>query len=356
MEITKADKIAKYPFLDFAGDFLKEQGLDLEKIATDPDYKLIIDKAYHRIEAATDGKIYKTDVVEDNIKGDKANDIALTREVLSFIVAIILLKLSGMNTLIQRFSLAEARRAEKYLERDLLGPTKTSNTIIEKEQRTSSAIEIIKELFSVNIQKQNNHFTISVSDYLKHAIHFHEKEWKLVNRQVDQGLVFLTTHEIVRLFRKELGNYINLKIKSTNTPSMLEAFEKPVKQLVAIAKKFSVKIVTSTEFPPCIKHAIAVLENGENLSHSGRFLLGTYLLGRGQTIEQIAPLFKNAPDYNEKVTLYQLTHLAGQSGSRTKYSCPSCEKIESQNLCFATPECDNIINPTQFGKKKTINA
>ena len=85
-------------------------------------------------------------------------------------------------------------------------------------------------------------------------------------------------------------------------------------------------------------------------------MLATFLLARGQSIEQIAPLFKNAPDYNEKITLYQLNHLAGSSGSGTKYSCPSCEKLQSQSLCFAIPECDRIINPLQFGKKKTVNA
>jgi DNA primase large subunit len=81
-------------------------------------------------------------------------------------------------------------------------------------------------------------------------------------------------------------------------------------------------------------------------------MLATFLLSKGQTVQQIAPLFKNAPDYNERVTLYQLNHLAGISGSGTKYSCPSCEKLKTQSLCFATSECDTIINPLQFGKKR----
>ena len=147
-----------------------------------------------------------------------------------------------------------------------------------------------------------------------------------------------------------------LKIISTKTPEMFEGFQEPVNKLLSLAKKFSSGTVVSTEYPPCIKHGIEVLEKGENLPHSGRFMLATFLLSRGQSVEQIAPLFKNAPDFNEKVTLYQLNHLAGTSGSGTKYSCPSCEKLKSQNLCFAIPECDNIVNPLQFGKKKTVNA
>jgi DNA primase large subunit len=81
-------------------------------------------------------------------------------------------------------------------------------------------------------------------------------------------------------------------------------------------------------------------------------MLATFLLSKGQSVQQIAPLFKNAPDYNPRVTLYQLNHLAGTSGSGTQYSCPSCEKLKTQSLCFATSECDNIINPLQFGKKR----
>src|SRR3989304_2429847 len=82
------DEMAKYPFLTEAGQYLK----------------------YNRIEIATTGKIYRSEVTS-------LEDLDL--EVFSFLLAVILLKLSGMNTLIRRFSLAEARRAEKYLEKDL---------------------------------------------------------------------------------------------------------------------------------------------------------------------------------------------------------------------------------------------
>jgi len=338
------DEMAKYPFLADSGQYLKDKGFTLEQFGSDPDLKQIVDKAYHRIEAAAQGKIYRSDIVGDHA----AKDYALPREVFSFLLAVVLLKLSGMQTLIRRFSLAEARRAEKFLERDL--------TKFSAKNKEDLAIRILGDLFSINVKKNNDYFVISVSDYLEHSISFHEREWKLVNRRVDAGLVSLTSHETVRLVRKELGNYINSKIKNANIPTMADSFKESVQRLESLAKKFPTTIISSTEYPPCIKHAIEVLEKGENLPHSGRFMLGTYLLSKGQSIDQIAPLFKNAPDYNEKVTLYQLNHLAGSSGSGTKYICPSCEKLKSQDLCFIIPECDGIINPLQFGKKKIVNA
>jgi len=324
------DEIAKYPFLAEAGQYLQDKGFTLEQFATDPDLQIIVDKAYERIEAATNGKIY-------NPKFDNSDTF-------SFLIAIVLLKLSGMNTLINRFSLAEARRAEKFLEKDLGNSNKTSEEL---------AIKIIRDIFSVSVKKSNNHFVIPIPDYLRHAVNFHELEWKLVNRHVESGMVFLSPHETVRLIRRELGGYIRSRIKAANTPSLYKGFEDKVNRLVDLAKKFTVSITVSTEYPPCIKHAIDVLEGGENLSHSGRFMLATFLLGRGQSIDEIAPLFKNAPDYNEKVTRYQINQIAGETGSNTKYSCPSCEKIKSNDLCFAIPECDTIINPIQFGKKRS---
>jgi len=325
------DEIAKYPFLAEAGQYLQDKGFTLEQFATDPDLQIIVDKAYERIESATNGKIYNT-------KLDSSDTF-------SFLIAIILLKLSGMNTLINRFSLAEARRAEKFLEKDLIGNLdKTSEEL---------AIKIIRDIFSVSVKKIKNYFVIPIPDYLRHAVNFHELEWKLVNRRVENGMVFLTPHEAVRLIRKELSGYIGSRIRAANTPSMHKGFEDKVNKLVGLAKKFTVSTTVSTEYPPCIKHAIDVLENGENLSHSGRFMLATFLLGRGQPIDKIALLFKNAPDYNEKITRYQINQIAGETGGNTKYSCPSCEKIKSNDLCFAIPECDNIINPIQFGKKRS---
>jgi len=332
------DEMAKYPFLAEAGQYLKDKGFSLEQFGNDPDLKPILDKAYNRIEVATTGKIYRTEIV-------RLEDLDL--EVFSFLIAVILLKLSGMNTLIRRFSLAEARRAEKYLEKDLAD--------LSNKTKEELATRIIKELFSINIQKKDDFFIIPISDYLKHSVSFHEREWKLINRHIENGMVVLSSHETVRLIRKELDSYIASKIRSTGTPSMIEPLKKPVEKLISLAKKFSVPTVTSTEYPPCIKHAINVLDKGENLPHSGRFLLATYLLGVGQSVEQIAPLFKNAPDYNEKITMYQLNHLKGSSGSGTEYKCPSCERVKSKDLCFATSDCDGIINPLQFKKKKALN-
>ena len=323
--------LAKYPFLAEAGEYLRDTGLSLEQLG-EPDWKPILEKAYGRIVVASSGQIYRADI-------DRFDS-----EILSFIVAIILLKSAATGTLTRRFSLAEARRAEKYLQQDLW---------MQKDKKNLELpLKIIQELFGVRVSVENDEFVIRIPDYLRRAVHFHEKEWKLVNRRVANGFVYLTAHETVRLIRTEIGEYINSKIQSISITSIPESFRQRVQDLILLAKRFSDTTIVSSDYPPCVKHAIGVLERGENLPHSGRFLLATYLIAKGQTIDQIAPLFKNAPDYNERITKYQLEHISGSAGKGTKYQCPSCDKLRSESLCFAIPDCDGIINPVQFGKKR----
>lgn len=326
--------LAKYPFLAEAGEYLRDKGFNLEQLGH-PDWGPLVEKGYGRIVVASSGEIYGTD--KETLENPDM-------EILSFIVAIILLKSSGIGTLIRRFSLAEARRAEKFLQQDLRSGKDKKNLDL--------PTKIIQELFGVTVKVENDEFVIQIPDYLQRAVHFHEKEWKLVNRRVAHGFVYLTAHETVRLIRAELGQYINSKIHSVTVPQIPENLQSRVQDLVALSKKFSDSVVFSSEYAPCVKHAIEVLEKGENLPHSGRFLLATYLLAKGQTVDQIAPLFKNAPDFNERVTRYQLEHISGSTGRGTKYQCPSCEKLRSENLCFAIPECDGIINPIKFGTRK----
>jgi DNA primase large subunit len=80
--------------------------------------------------------------------------------------------------------------------------------------------------------------------------------------------------------------------------------------------------------------------------------MATYLLGIGKTVDEIVALFPRVPDFNEKVTRYQVEHLAGLKGGRTRYKSPSCGTLQTHGLCFKTVECDDIKNPIQFGRKR----
>ena len=56
MLIVGTEEKAKYPFLAEAGQYLKDQGFTLEQFGADADLYPIVDKAYKRIETASEHK------------------------------------------------------------------------------------------------------------------------------------------------------------------------------------------------------------------------------------------------------------------------------------------------------------
>src|SRR5215207_4920218 len=324
--------LARYPFLNEAGEYLRESSFGWEELDR-PDMKYIIDRAAERIEMEVDGKIY------DNLERYEI-------EILTFLISLVIIKSIGIDQVLRKFALAEARRAEKFLTEDLRKQSEI--------KRRSVFTKIFEDLFKLKIviSEDRRLFKVRVVDYLARASHFHEQEWKLINRLVHNGYVYLDADETVRLIRSELSVLIYSRSKTmtlSNLPDSIKA------KVLGIAPKFGrdyyrANIQTISGYPPCVKHAIDEMSKGENLSHSARILLATYMLSIGKNIDEIASLFHTAPDYDEKVTRYQIEHLAGKKGSGTKYFVPSCEKVINENLCFATKEWAGIVNPFQFGR------
>lgn len=325
--------LAKYPFLNEAGEYLRESGFGWDELER-PDMREIIDRAAERIEIEVGGAVYE--------KLDRYEV-----EILTFLVSLIMVKSISLEPVLRKFALAEARRAEKFLTEDLRRQS--------ENQKQSLFAKIFEDLFKlkIDVAESGRLFKVRVADYLARSSHFHEQEWKLINRLVDRGHVYLDADETVRLVRNELSILIYEKIKAMTLPTLPQSIKTKADELRSkLAPRYEYRATAVTDYPPCVKHALEVMSKGENLPHSARVMLATYMLAIGKPVDEIVVMYENAPDFNEKITRYQVEHLAGMKGSRTKYSVPSCDKLRNENLCFATAECEGIINPIQFGRKR----
>ncbi len=329
------DDLAKYPFLEEAGKYIRETHFDLDDFDRS-EFSHIIERAKKRIEyELIEGKVF-TELEKYDI------------ELFTFLVSLIIMKCIGIDSAVKKFSLFEAMRVERFLISDLL----REKDLIKKNLLLS---KIFKELFQLNVKlddRKTNLFKMKISDYIKKSNGFNEVEWKLINRAVDNGYVYLDGDETVRLIRAEIYKLMYNRIKEMNISQI------PY-QIIVNAKLITKKLSPSTktpnqvkELPPCIKKALELLNNNENLPHSARFMLATYMLSIGKSVDEVILLFQNAPDYNEKITRYQVEHLAGKKGSQIKYSVPTCSKLANENLCYATNDCKGITNPLQFGRFK----
>ncbi|GIU70639.1 MAG: hypothetical protein KatS3mg003_0118 [Candidatus Nitrosocaldaceae archaeon] len=355
--------LAKYPFLSSVKVFFHKYKLNYS--IDEFEGTKVVEHAIHRIKIAmrynNDEKIYDefTYITDAEI------------EIPSFFIAIIILHMLHNNILSKRFALTEAKRVEKFLRNDLEIKNEKRKALQEsfEDIRTIKVskpiLDIIlkvffREYFNLDIRKDsyNNIYKIKVVDYLKRSTHFHDPHWKLINKDVYEGYVELDVDSLIRLIRDDIINLIykriqEVDIKPKNIPDYIKNIVENLRSELMKNKIFQPAMKTSNrEYPPCITHILHMLEKGENPPHTARFLLATYMLAIGKSIDEVCSLFEQAPDYNEKITRYQVEFLAGIKGSKKSYNCPNCDKIASQNLCYKTDDCDSIKSPLQFKRVK----
>ncbi|HKU48824.1 MAG TPA: hypothetical protein VJP79_02640, partial [Nitrososphaera sp.] len=122
--------LAKYPFLNEAGDYIRQAGFNWDELSN-PDMASVLDIAEERVEAGATGNVYEK-------LGRRFES-----EVLTFLVSLILVKSIGLEPVLRKFALAEARRAEKFLTEDLRHQSEL--------QRRSLFSKIFDDLFKLKI-------------------------------------------------------------------------------------------------------------------------------------------------------------------------------------------------------------
>ena len=153
--------------------------------------------------------------------------------------------------------------------------------------------------------------------------------------------MYVSQTDLIRLIREEIRDIILQRLKATNVPKLPKELDAMVKKLVELTppprSTFTSLNIAPENYPPCVKESLHLLEKGENVPHYGRFLMATYLLAVGKTVEDIMGLFPKSPDFKKSVTQYQVEHIAGIKGGRTKCTRPVMQDSANSFLLFQRP-------------------
>lgn len=322
---------AKYPFLKETGEYITGLDIDVDEL-TRPEYHHVLERAKERILEAMQKQIVSEEFYDRE------------KEILSFPLALILVRATKMDHIISRYAFAEAVRVENFL----------------KSEKAKIIPLIFERVLEVHPARTNDNFThlklayeIPLVEYLKRSVHFHTPSWRLVNKIVDNGSVLVTSSELVRLLREEIYGMISSKLRSSPSIKLRTDLRKAVDEIIKAAPPVPIKgRFFSGEYPPCVSKALELLESGQNVPHYGRFLMTTFLLHAGKNVDDVINMYPRSPDFNERITRYQVEHIAGLRGGRTEYSVPGCMTVQANNFCFKTRACGTIRNPLQFGRDK----
>jgi DNA primase large subunit len=336
--LTRAD-LAKYPFVPEAAEYVRDLGLSTDELSA-PEFSPVLDRAEKRLEEA---------LSKGRVSGDIANENA---EILSFPVSNLILSLVGEERARRRFALAEAKRAYELLREE--APEKL-------EYIASTTFKWNIKPIAAKLGKRFYEFTLSLPDFLHNSVHMREPRWNLPNRVLDHGFVYVTRDEAARLMEEEVRARILERSSQTpeEVPKVLGPRVEKTKGLIikwlGVPTKYELPRVPLPEaMPPCVRHLMDSLNEGKNVQHMGRFALASFLLNIGTGEDDIVKLFKPATDFSERMTRYQVEHIGGKRGGRTKYTCPMCTTLKTHGVCYKPDEiCDTIRNPLGYYKTKS---
>ncbi len=171
-------------------------------------------------------------------------------------------------------------------------------------------------------------------------------DYRMVNRNVKQGYVEISTREVLRLMEEAVKFKVGEIGLFPNAPKIVKEYSGKLMKLVpkTAPSKMSFK---QGENPPCIEKLLESAKKHENLGHQGRWTLAVYLINKGVPYEKILQIFSNFPDYDERIASYQIKH-AMERG----YTVPSCGMLLSYGLCVADCKIGNPLRWKQWKKKK----
>lgn len=263
-----------------------------------------------------------------------------------------ILALLNDNLAIMKFAVSEGKRVNELIKRE-------DDDIV---------IYLVRNNFNWRINVANRtvgtrlyNYALPITDYLNVPPPL-DPHWKLCNRLVANGYVLLQKNELARLVEEKVKDIIISKIKELKNminedevPNIIKDVVEDLKSEISKRKpKVSYTISIRGEgheelYPPCIRQMLADLKMGKNLPHMARFTITSFLLSIGKSVDEIIDLFRNLPDFKENMTRYQVEHIAGLRGSRTKYKPPSCAKLRSYGLCPGADRiCSRIKHPLSY--------
>jgi DNA primase large subunit len=307
---------AMYPFLQGAEEFVKERKIDLDMLLTDMAYE----------PARVRGKERVREAVENGEVGDRPfpKEVEQLAEVLSYPIARMIVSCSGDRYLISRYALGEAMLLERRL----------------TAEDNDDLLVIAEELGVETKAVDKEHYMIHFTTYLHATSSIRAKEWKLVNQEIFSGMVRISKEKLARVLRQMLYDRINSELPRKVTDGIISAFGEDANsysaQMEAKRKQFvegEMGPVDDSCFPPCMKTILTMMRAGENVPHSGRFAITSFLHTIGMNADKIMELFSTAPDFDAGKSEYQVRHIVGEI-SGTEYSPPECSTMKSYGVCY----------------------
>ncbi len=323
---------ANFPFVGGASKYVERLDFKFDELFSDRAFEQVRERGKERVLEAIGNGI---------IKKEYSDRIAAEKELLSYPIARILVSCIKDIYLIKRYALSEAKSVFSKI-----------NYLDENDLK-----EIIVD-FTIDATLYEKYAIVHFADFLRYTSGLNDPRWKLVNRNICNGKVYVTREDLARIIeeaaRKRIESGLPLSVPSSLCLS-LERYHEEIRRALETRKsEFNIqnfKEILPECFPPCIIHAISNIKANMNLPHSMRFALVSFLINIGLSNDGIIELFKESPDFDEEKTRYQINHIHGSTGMQ--YTPPACATMITYGNCLGKEAlCERVSHPLSYYRKK----
>ena len=147
-----------------------------------------------------------------------------------------------------------------------------------------------------------------------------------------QQVVHLIRTAFVEKLRDEINSMTVSSEIYTSLENYLESVVEARDQYIKSGDMGELGEVLPEAFPPCVTDIVEKIRRGVNVSHEARFFMVAFLHHVGLSNNEIESIFSTAPDYNQRMTSYQIEHITGELTSR-EYTPQKCDTLKSLGLC-----------------------
>jgi DNA primase large subunit len=322
---------ARYPFLESAREAVDRAEVDLATVVARDGP--VVDRALERVSAA----------IHDGTVGEP--DPSTRVELLSYPVARVLVSLVDEHILTRRYARAEATTAyERFTEEFEAGAALKSAA----DDRLSLATVLAEFDLARHVRETDDGYRVAVAAYLEYAAGEWDDDWRLVNRELDDGEVPLSEAALRLLLRQAVRRRVGSDLPFEVPDEIAGQLETEVEQirqwLADLDLTRDIDTVVPELFPPCMKALLDDVQKGEHLEHHSRFAIASFLTTIGMTTDEIVDLFEINPGFGEEATRYQVDHIRGET-SPTDYSPPACATMQSYGDCVNKDDiCEDVID------------
>lgn len=320
--IVSISLLARYPFLSDARNYISMFNINIDDLSK-PEHNEILQEAIREIYEIING-VNEERHIDDYIK------------LMAFPVILAMLSYIGSKTLINKYAIKKAKEIEEVL----------------RHEDDDVLCYVASNGFNWTIKPVGKSiFAINFKDYLIASAMFNDQSWKLINQILINGLVYLSKSKLIRLMAAELQRkIIQIEPKKEEPPESIKNIILKIREVIkkTISERHDYlkasEPVNINSFPPCVLSIYNDLISGKSVSHIARFILTTFLINIGLDVDSIINIFQKVADYDPAKTRYQVEHIAGKRGSRTKYITPKCENIKTMGLCLGNCGVKHPLN------------